>query len=53
MVKLTFKLAIDDGLEFFISENNVVLSQGVGKEGCISPKYFQRVVDRKSGNALL
>lgn len=53
LIYLDIGLAIDDGLEFFISENDVVLSQGIGKEGCIPPKYFQRVVDRKSGNALM
>ena len=37
--------ALNEGLKFFVSQNNVVLSAGIN--GFISPKYFSRVlVDR-------
>lgn len=43
--------AMDDGIQFFISENNVILSPGVGERGIISPRYFLKVTDR-AGNIL-
>ncbi|KAH8303007.1 hypothetical protein KR044_013182, partial [Drosophila immigrans] len=41
---------LEDQLEVFRSSNNVVLCAGV--EGTISPKYFERVVDRRTGKSL-
>lgn len=43
--------ALADGITFFCSANNVILSQG-NKQGVILPKYFQKVVDRKKGEEL-
>lgn len=34
-------LAMDDGIEFFESENGVILSSGI--DGIIAPKYFENV----------
>jgi 2'-phosphotransferase len=49
LIFLNMKLAMSDGIEFYISQNNVVQSQGVGAEGLIDKKYFNMVVDRKTG----
>ncbi|GFO16978.1 RNA 2'-phosphotransferase, tpt1/kpta family protein [Plakobranchus ocellatus] len=40
-----------DGLKFFLSANNVVLSPG-DDSGVIEPKFFSKVVDRRKGNKL-
>ena len=42
-------LAMADGIDFYMSDNKVVLSEGIGTEGLISHKYFKKVVDRKTG----
>lgn len=50
LIYIDFKRAISDGIKFFKSENNVILSAGVN--GCIAPKYFQKIVDRKTGKLI-
>lgn len=35
------ELAMNDGIEFFISSNNVVLTKGIN--GILPPKYFKNV----------
>ncbi|GAB5592938.1 tRNA 2'-phosphotransferase [Umbelopsis nana] len=42
--------AMEDGIVFQLSSNQVVLSEGV--EGILAPKYFSKVVDRQ-GQSLL
>jgi 2'-phosphotransferase len=42
--------AMRDGMKFYMSENNVILTEGLN--GFISPKYFSRVEDRKTGKVL-
>lgn len=49
-IYIDFSKAKNDGLEFYESENGVVLSSGNSK-GYIEPKYFLKVVDR-SGQIL-
>jgi 2'-phosphotransferase len=44
--------AMRDGIKFYRSSNNVILSPGIGEEGVISSKYFSRVV-KKGGTVLL
>lgn len=39
--------AIADGIDFFLSDNHVVLSAG-DKDGYIAPKYFKAVLDAKT-----
>ncbi len=34
--------AMKDGVRFFISTNNVILTQGI--DGILHPKYFKKVV---------
>lgn len=41
--------AIKDGIKFYISSNNVILTEGI--DGVISPKYFKKVI-RKNGEIL-
>ena len=40
---------IEDGLKFYRSENNVILSPG-DENGFINPKYFLKVIDIKTSN---
>ncbi|KAJ2809049.1 tRNA 2'-phosphotransferase [Coemansia guatemalensis] len=35
--------AIEDGIEFYLSENGVVLSEGLDKSGIIPSSYFEKV----------
>jgi len=40
--------AMAAGIKFYRSENGVILSPGLGPEGCIPPACFKKVVDRSS-----
>ena len=40
--------SMNDGVEWWISDNGVVLTEG-DKEGKIGPKYWKKVVGRKGG----
>lgn len=46
LIYLDMKKAMDDGIEFYMSENKVVLSRGLGDEGIIEPKYFLEIKER-------
>lgn len=41
--------AISDGIRFFISNNNVILTQGI--DGVLSPKYFHKII-KKDGTII-
>ena len=43
--------AMADGIGLYTSANGVILSEGVGEQGTIAPKYFIKVTDR-DGNPL-
>lgn len=48
--------ALQEGVEFFLSENGVLLTPGVpyrGNEGVVPPHLFEKVIDRRSGRSLL
>eukprot|EP01071_Lankesteria_metandrocarpae_P006201 Lankesteria_metandrocarpae@DN4273_c1_g1_i1.p1 len=46
IIYLDVAFAMQDGITFYRSENNVILSSGV--DGVIQPKYFMRVVDART-----
>lgn len=52
LIYLDMAAAMKDGIEFYISDNKVVLSQGVGDEGFIDKKYFTKVVNRITGKLM-
>jgi 2'-phosphotransferase len=52
LIHLNMELAMNDGIEFYISQNNVVLSPGIGNEGLIDKKYFDKVTDRVTGDII-
>lgn len=39
--------AMKDGINFYISSNNVILTEGVN--GALDPKYFKKVVGKDGG----
>ena len=46
------KQAMDDGIEFYISQNQVILSSGIGDEGLIDRKYINKVINRETGQEI-
>ena len=52
LVYVDLARVIADGIPVYRSANNVILIAGVGDEGLLSPKYFARVLDAKSGRVL-
>jgi 2'-phosphotransferase len=46
LLYLDFATAVRDGIKFYRSSNNVVLSPGAGQDGVIDKKYFLRAVKR-------
>jgi 2'-phosphotransferase len=53
LIYIDMKKAMDDGLEFFMSDNKVVLCSGVGSEGLLDAKYFENAIDRKTQKSIL
>ncbi len=43
IIEIDIKKAMQDGIEFLLSENNVILTKG--NNGILSPKYFKSVVN--------
>lgn len=46
LIYIDIEKAINDGIEFFLSENNVILSSGINN--CIKPEYFLKIIYRKT-----
>lgn len=42
--------AMADGIKFYRSSNNVILSDGI--DGVVAPKYFHKVIDARNGKVL-
>ncbi|CAL1548576.1 unnamed protein product [Lymnaea stagnalis] len=52
LIYLNLGKALQDGLMFFLSANNVILSPG-NEQGVIPPLYFDKVIDKSTGQVLL
>ena len=49
VVEINMVKAIRDGkIPFFISENSVILSPGIGDKGYLPPQFFRQVINIKS-----
>lgn len=44
IIQINMAAAIKDGIQFYISSNSVILTEGV--EGVLSPKYFLKVMKK-------
>jgi 2'-phosphotransferase len=44
--------AMKDGVEFYISQNKIICSPGIGDEGLIDKKYISKVIDKKNGKEI-
>jgi 2'-phosphotransferase len=47
MIYLDVLQCLDNGIELFLSDNDVVLTNGV--DGILDPKYFMKIIDAKTG----
>jgi 2'-phosphotransferase len=43
-IEIDLSAAMEDGIDFYISSNNVILSEGIN--GVLPPKYFKNVSSR-------
>ncbi len=50
LIYLDIQKCLDDKIELYLSENNVVLTKG--NDGVLDSKYFLKVIDRKTGKAI-
>ncbi|KAF4321493.1 hypothetical protein BBO99_00007044 [Phytophthora kernoviae] len=46
LLYIDYPMAMTDGIKFYKSSNNVVLSPGIGDSGAIDQRYFLRAVKR-------
>ena len=44
LIRINIELAMEEGIEFYVSSNNVILSPG-NKDGYILPKYFLEITN--------
>ena len=52
LIYLDFEKALKEGVQFFKSENGVVLTEGVKGEGYLPKEYFSKVVTKNGGDVL-
>ncbi len=50
LIYLDIQKCLDDKIELYLSENNVVLTKG--NDGVLDSKYFLKVIDLKTGKAI-
>jgi len=48
-VYINLALCLSDGVPFYVSDNGVLLSPGIGPEGRLPTMYFEKVVNAKTG----
>lgn len=51
-IYVNLSLALKDGIKFFISDNNVILTPG-NHRGFLEPKYFDKIIDITGNNLML
>ena len=51
LIEIDMAAAMKDGIQFFLSSNNVILTEGI--EGVLPPKYFKKAVVLTDGKLLL
>ena len=44
IIQIDMASAMKDGIDFYISTNSVILTEGI--DGCLPPKYFQKVMKK-------
>ena len=44
IIQIDMEAAMKDGIEFFISTNNVILTEG--EDGVLAPRFFKKVMKR-------
>ena len=49
VIEVNLVKAIKQGVPFFISENQVILSSGISAEGFLPPQYFRQALNIKTG----
>lgn len=47
LIYINGKRAMNNGIQFYLSDNNVILTSGIN--GTLSIEYFEKVLDRKTG----
>jgi RNA:NAD 2'-phosphotransferase (TPT1/KptA family) len=52
IIRINLAQALADGIPFFVSDNGVILTPGVGPEGLLPIKYIQSVVQTKPHRVL-
>ncbi|KAK8221385.1 phosphotransferase KptA/Tpt1 [Phyllosticta capitalensis] len=53
LIYIDFRRALNAGIPFHRSTNNVILSEGQGEDGLVPIEFFQRVEDRKKRTVLV
>lgn len=49
VIEVNLVKAIKQGVPFFVSENQVILSPGISAEGFLPPQYFRQALNIKTG----
>ena len=52
LVYVDAAIAMQSGVIFYISDNDVILTPGIGPEGVVPPSCFKEVVDTKTGKVI-